>query len=77
MDQTPKDKQQEARDLADELIGTCANLPEHVLDDQELCMELDTLAWLCEDYGWWVEVSEVNEDGQCQQCQEHEDKWCR
>lgn len=60
------------------LRGTCSNdLEEYAdeyrdmgFDDDMLYQSIDEAIWCCETCGWWVEVCETDEDGNCEQCQE-------
>lgn len=70
MSPTTGDKWAEARDLADDLLGTCAALPDHVMDDPELCKYLDDLVMLCTGCEWWVEIHDLDGSGRCGDCQE-------
>ncbi len=62
-------KTDKVRALADRLLGTTDPLPDWALDDQDVCLELDLLIWLCTGCGWWCEVSEMEAD-------EYEDEYC-
>ena len=62
--------------IIESLLGTSENFT--VLEDEylsmgfchdALCEKVDNYIWLCESCGWWVEVSETNEDGICEDCQ--------
>jgi hypothetical protein len=63
------DKQQQAQVLADELLGSSEPLPEYVIEDTDLCQHLDELALMCECCSWWVEPHELDEEGDCEDCQ--------
>ena len=61
------------------LQGTCGSLSEFLneyldegFDEIELCEAIDANIYQCEECGWWVEVSETNELGICESCQEDE-----
>ncbi len=64
------DKQQRAQKIADDLLGTSEALPDEVLEDQDLAEFLDDLIMLCDTCGWWVETSEMDDDQNCEDCQE-------
>ncbi len=65
---TPKEVSK-AYKLAYDLLSTTDAIPDEFLDDQVVLEELDSLVWLCETCGWWVEVYETDEDGNCGDCQ--------
>lgn len=73
------DKQEIARKLAEELLGTCDDLPEEILDDPDICAMLDNQVRQCDTCGWWVETHEINDDEVCDQCweEEHGSKYCK
>lgn len=68
MGPTTGDVQARAQALADELLGTCDGLPEHVLDDGDLASALDELVLCCECCGWWCESHEIDDRGNCEDC---------
>lgn len=68
MGPTIGDKQTEARELADELLGTSDNLPEHIVEDFDLCDFLDELVFVCEDCGLWADTGEADDAGNCGDC---------
>lgn len=62
--------------LADNLLGTCSSIDDHLPNgltfddlDVEDCELLDDKVVQCADCGWWCEMSEINEDGQCGDCE--------
>lgn len=65
-----------AQEIADELLGTASNLSDvltrHELEDQELLDEVDTHVRECVTCGWWVEADEVDDAGDCDECQDKE-----
>ncbi len=65
------DVQQKAQELAERLLGTTDPLPDWVLetDDPDLCVLLDEAVMLCETCGWWVETHEMDDEQNCEQCQ--------
>ncbi len=64
--------QTKAQELADELLGTCEPLDDEVIDDLDLCFALDEIVRQCETCSWWVRTHEVDDDGNCKQCQEEQ-----
>lgn len=62
-------------DLAEFLLGTCGSL-EYALEALGLTedptvadhMAIDGEVLECDECNWWVEASEVDEDGRCEQC---------
>jgi hypothetical protein len=59
-----------ARELADELIGTCAiAFPAELLSEGELA-KFDDLAFECEGCGWWCSTDELNNEHGEQLCDE-------
>lgn len=70
------------QEVAEALIGTSSDL-DHVLqevfEDPNMTMEdvpgdmlaaLDDQTMLCGTCGWWVDTSEIDDDGNCAQCAE-------
>lgn len=59
--------------IRSQLLGTCKSLNELLTDDEmndpTLLADIDAEIWLCEGCHWWVEVSETDEDGYCEDCQ--------
>ena len=75
---TPK----ELNDICGELEGTCKNLEDVVLavtgrdmDDLTVgeCREIDNCILCCDTCGWWVDAGEVDENGNCEDCQDNDD----
>ncbi len=63
------------QEVADDLIGTCDDFEKAAGEPLEnfnaqWCAEFDTLAMLCDQCGWWVEASEMNDDQYCCECAE-------
>jgi len=59
--------------LSEELIGTCKSLHDLIDPDtmtQAEFEELDSLAMLCDECGWWEPAEEIDEEGICIECQE-------
>lgn len=72
----PKEKLNE---VAARLEGTCNSLDEvfeevtgvHIEDASPEALEwLDSQVMLCDCCGWWVEASEIDDDGNCTDCAE-------
>lgn len=61
-------------EVAAELLGSCDDLSAHCTeverDNPQFCAALDDDVMLCELCGWWVDSSEVDEDGNCHECAE-------
>jgi hypothetical protein len=66
--------------VAEDLIGTCKSLDQALekefgdeaqFDDVPLQMLelLDDIVLCCRTCDWWVEASEVDDDGDCEDCQ--------
>jgi hypothetical protein len=67
----------DVQQLIDDLQGTCTSINDHLpegMDDMDLTSEdhdvIDNQIFLCETCGWWCEISEQDEDGNCQDCHE-------
>lgn len=64
-----------ANELADELMGTCKTLEEVMtdqeLEDDDLIAEIEDQTQRCETCAWWVEATEVDEEGNCTDCIEN------
>lgn len=73
MGPTTGDKQAEAQALADELLGSCDPLPDHVTEDCDLCEHLDALVIRCEVCDWWVEVYDTDDNVTCTVCSREEE----
>lgn len=65
--------------VATDLLGTCASLDEcieandyHSDFTQEQMERLDELALQCECCSWWHEPSEVDDEGKCEECSDHQ-----
>lgn len=63
-----------AQEVADALLGTADPLLDHVTDEEEVdvdfCEELDARVAQCECCGWWVSADDVNDEYQCQECED-------
>ena len=65
-------------DIIQSLLGTCKTAHEicktHDIDVEELTEEdwkqIDNEIFLCESCGWWCEIGEQQEDGNCEDCQD-------
>lgn len=65
------DKQETANKIGEELLGTCdGDPPEWFLNDEDLCALLDELTMRCETCGWWCEPCEMDDDQNCEDCQD-------
>lgn len=77
MGPTTEDKQLRGQQAAEELQGTCKGLHEVLSDeeqeDADVLAELDQHVFLCDECGWWCELSEQTEDGRCDDCNQEED----
>lgn len=76
------DVPKEWQDLVYYLQGTCHSLSTALDDcglgqdlenDRRFCEYLDSELMLCETCGWWAEAHEVDDDGNCEDCQDGED----
>lgn len=60
--------------VAEDLLGTAKDLAEvateEELDNTVFTSTLDEQAALCNSCGWWVEADEVDDNGNCEECQE-------
>jgi len=65
---TTEDKEEQAQALADSLLGTCYPMPDDVARDPDLCEHLDELILRCPCCDWWVKAHEVDDDGNCGDC---------
>lgn len=72
------------REVAEYLRGTCKSLEDGLqtefgedadaMDfDIELLRELDDAVMNCESCNWWVETGEIDDDGNCTDCQVEND----
>lgn len=63
-----------AQEIADQLLGSCYDLGEVITyaqsEDVALLAELDQLVMRCDTCGWWVETDEVDDDSNCEDCQQ-------
>lgn len=66
-----------AQEAAANLLGTCNSLEseatEEELNDSEFCAALDSEVMQCGACGWWVESHEINDEGNCAECDPEED----
>ncbi len=74
MDDLPKEWQ----DLVEHLRGTCNiltysmatfGLDEGLEDNKRFCEYLDSELMLCNTCGWWAETHEIDDAGDCEECQ--------
>jgi hypothetical protein len=65
-----------AQEVADALLGTSDDLSAHATEaernDTAFCAALDAEVMQCTCCGWWVEASMVNDDAECEECEEAE-----
>ena len=65
------------------LLGTCQSVEEGLATefgeevdlmqfDTELLRELDDITLLCDSCGWWVETGFTDDEGNCDDCQQHD-----
>lgn len=63
-----------AQQVAEALVGSCEDLENHATHDErmnkEFCESLDELTQQCQTCDWWVETDELDEEGNCTDCQE-------
>lgn len=71
----------ELNDICSDLEGTCKNIEDVVLeatgrelDDLTIgeLQEIDNCVMCCETCGWWFSTGEVDEDGNCEDCQDYD-----
>ena len=67
--------------LVADLQGTCDTLSERLpegVEEDELTPDdlaaLDEQIMCCDTCGWWVEMCEISEDGNCDDCQQELDE---
>lgn len=67
-------------EIIESLRGTCKSLhdvfedgEEDLENDAKFCELLDSELLVCNTCGWWAETHEVDDDGDCAQCQGEED----
>lgn len=77
-------KEEKILAMAEALIGSSCDPSENMLlsfgltendwplqdDPPGVCSRFDSIAMRCSECDWWVDASEVNEDGACQECQD-------
>lgn len=60
----------EVKEYAESLIGTCQNLEDDFLDlPLEQCFLMDEIVMCCEACGWWVASEDIGENGDCLECE--------
>lgn len=73
--------QKELNDICEAIEGTCRDLETVVeeltsrdFDDLTVSelQEIDNCVVCCETCGWWVDAGEVDEDGNCEDCQDYD-----
>lgn len=61
-----------AREVAEDLLGTCKNLDDHSIEEErnnsDFCAALDEQVLKCETCGWWCETGEICKEGHCDDC---------
>ncbi|RUQ67298.1 hypothetical protein ELZ19_06895 [Brucella abortus] len=77
MGPTTGDIEQRAEELAQQLLGTCRTVSEidETADDELMHREglaeaLDERVLCCHTCGWWCESHEIDDDGNCEDCQD-------
>jgi hypothetical protein len=68
-------------EVGEALLGSCQSIADalgedeqHLVDNMEFCKALDGTAMLCDCCGWWVEPEEIDDNGDCEQCQGDKDE---
>jgi len=68
-------------EVGEALLGTCQSVfhaleedEQHLINDKEFCEALDEVAMNCNTCGWWVGPEEIDEEGDCEQCQGERDE---
>lgn len=73
--------QKELKDICSNIEGTCKCLEDVVLevtgreyDDLTVgdCQEIDNCVICCDTCGWWVDSGCVDENGNCEDCQDYD-----
>jgi hypothetical protein len=65
-----------ARELAENLIGSCRNLDEEeqaLFDVMEFCNAFDALAFICDVCEWWCGEDERHDGTTCHECADGDD----
>jgi hypothetical protein len=67
-------------EIIDALRGSCASIHDKLNEDEEglelnseFCELLDSELMMCNTCGWWAETHEVDDMGDCAECQDEEE----
>lgn len=62
-----------ASEVIEQLMGTCLSLADVLTDEEQndtlLLAEIDQHIEECQTCNWWCECGEINENGDCQDCE--------